>query len=218
MYIVYQPLFLPNVTLVQTQTNLHWLYRCLCETLLLIFKIRCEHSETSSEADMEVEESVSSRIKKLTNRRRNSNSFQSLAREIYDIKDLREAIWQCFILEIDESSKYLTQRHFSYLGSNTYEDLLTFRWECVVQEMLDHNPLLLETLLAVCLPRKSMNGPHFDVIYPEIGTVYGILMKRRCKDLSRVQRVISMSLAEEKVHQKVFYNCLINNELLFWDF
>lgn len=167
---------------------------------------------------MEVEESVSSRIKKLTNRRRNSSSFQSLAREIYEIKDLREAIWQCFILEIEESSKYLTQRHFSYLGSNTYEDLLTFRWECVVQEMLDHNPLLLETLLAVCLPRKSMNEPHFDVIYPEIGTVYGILMKRRCKDLSRVQRVISMSLAEEKVHQKVFYNCLINNELFWGDF
>lgn len=108
---------------------------------------------------MEVEESVSSRIKKLTNRRRNSRFFQSLAREIYEIKDLREAIWQCFILEIEESSKYLTQRHFSYLGSNTYEDLLTFRWECVVQEMLDHNPLLLETLLAVCLPRKSMNEP-----------------------------------------------------------
>lgn len=206
MYIVFQPLFLPNATLVKTQTN------------LLNFKIRCEHSETSSEADMEVEESVSSWIKKLTKRRRNSSSFQSLAREIYEIKDLREAIWQCLILEIEESSKYLTQRHFSYLGSNTYEDLLIFRWESVVQEILVDNPILLETLLAVCLPRKSMNEPHFDVIYPEIGTVYGILMKRTCKDLSRVQRVISMSLAEEKVHQKVFYNYLIKNELLFWDF
>lgn len=180
------------------------------------FKIRCEHSETSSEADIEVEDSVSSRIKKLTNRRRNSSSFQSLARDIYEIKDLREAIWQCFILEIEESSKYLTQRHFSYLGSNTYEDLLTFRWECVVQEMLDHNPLLLETLLAVCLPRKSMNEPHFDVIYPEIGTVYGILMKRRCNDLSRVQRVISV-ISKGKGASKGIYNCLNNNELFGGD-
>lgn len=48
--------------------------------------------------------------------------------------------------------------------------------------MFDYNFFLLEILFVVCFFRKLMNELYFDVIYLEIGIVYGIFMKRRCKD------------------------------------
>ena len=39
-------------------------------------------------------------------------------------------------------------------------------------------------------------------ISKEIGLIYGVLM-RRCHNLSRIQRVVTMAMAEENVRQKV---------------
>lgn len=69
--------------------------------------------------------------------------------------------------------------------------------------MLRFQPLLTDVLLAVSTSKKNIQSDnHYSSITKEFGLIYGILMKRRYKDLSRIQRVMAMALADEKVHQK----------------
>ena len=74
----------------------------------------------------------------------------------------------------------------------------------MVREMVDFNPLLLDVLLSASTSaKKQRSADHYKQIVPECGLVYGILMKRRFQDMSRIQRFISLALANERVHQKV---------------
>jgi hypothetical protein len=50
---------------------------------------------------------------------------------------------------------------------------------------------------------KQNDEKHYVEASKEIGLIYGVLMKRRCQNLSRIQRVVTMAMAEENVHQKV---------------
>lgn len=106
-------------------------------------------------------------------------SLKHMAEKILDNQDLRNQIWKCFLLEIQESAKYMTQRRYSYLSDTTYEGLLAFKWSDVVKEMEQFNPLLLEVLLAVCVNQKVEKD--MAKLVPELGIIYGILMKRRFK-------------------------------------
>lgn len=98
----------------------------------------------------------------------------------------------------------MTQRRLSCLSDTGYLALVSFDWITVIQEMLDSNPLILDVLLsATTSSKKQRSVEHFKNIVPECGLVYGIIMKRRFKDMSRIQRFISLALANERVHQKV---------------
>ena len=90
----------------------------------------------------------------------------------------------------------------SYLSKIDFEGIRNFQWEKNIEEMYVQQRQLLQVLLTVCT-NKSENDQHFMQTGKELGLIYGILMKRRCKKLSRVQRVVSISLADERVHQKV---------------
>lgn len=83
-------------------------------------------------------------------------------------------------------------------------NLVNFNWLYITNEMLRFQPLLMDVLLSVSTPRRNIdNDDHYKSSIPELGLIYGILMKRRYKDLSRIQRFIAIALADEKVHQKV---------------
>ena len=58
-------------------------------------------------------ESVKSQIRKLARSTKNGCSFRSLAREIYGVKALKEEIWHCFMLDIEDSLN-LQRRHLKY--------------------------------------------------------------------------------------------------------
>lgn len=92
----------------------------------------------------------------------------------------------------------------SYLSQIDFEAMRTFQWEKIVEEMYVQQRQLLQVLLTVCTSsNKSEDDQHYLHAGKEVGLIYGILMKRRCNKLSRVQRVVSISLADERVHQKV---------------
>jgi hypothetical protein len=132
-----------------------------------------------------------------------------IAQMIFCMDRLKQALWVQFLLQIEENSKYLTQRKLSYLSDTSYTGLVNFEWDSVVGEMIDINPQLVEVLLAVSTSRKHMSSSeHYSLLSKELELIYGILMKRRFKDLSRIQRMVAMTLADEKVHQKVYIVCV----------
>ena len=90
----------------------------------------------------------------------------------------------------------------SYLSEIDFEGMRNFQWEKIIEEMYVQQRQLLQVLLTVCT-NKSEDDQHFMQTGKELGLIYGILMKRRCKKLSRVQRVVSICLADERVHQKI---------------
>ncbi|WAR12559.1 hypothetical protein MAR_026739, partial [Mya arenaria] len=65
-----------------------------------------------------------------------------------------------------------------------------------------------DVLLAVSLPSgKIGNTKATEALVPVIGTAYGMLMKQRYHELSAVQKMVSIVLANEQTHQKVvFFN------------
>ena len=77
----------------------------------------------------------------------------------------------------------------SYLSEIDFEGMRNFQWEKIIEEMYVQQRQLLQVLLTVCT-NKSEDDQHFKQTGKELGLIYGILMKRRCKKLSRVQRVV----------------------------
>lgn len=73
------------------------------------------------------------------------DSVDVLAKKIYCIQSLRQNIWKLFISQLEDDSKYSTQRRASYLSDTGYSALVSFDWTSVVREMVDFNPLLLLT-------------------------------------------------------------------------
>lgn len=70
--------------------------------------------------------------------------------------------------------------------------------------MIKKQTFLTEILLAVSFPTGKIGSTTVtEAIVPVLGCVYGMLMKQRFHELSRLQRVISMALANEQTAQKV---------------
>lgn len=109
-----------------------------------------------------------------------------------------------FLQKNEDDAKCITEIRLTYLCFTLYDNLVYFNWLCITNEMLRIQPLLLDVLLSVSTTRKNIdNDDHYKSSIPELGFIYGILLKRRYKDLSRIQRFITKAFADEKVHQKV---------------
>lgn len=113
-------------------------------------------------------------------------------------------LWKLFFAEIHENKKYMCIKGHSYLSQIDFEAFRSFQLGKIIEEMYVQQRQLLQVLLTVCTStNKSENDEHYMHVVKEVGLMYGILMKRRSNALSRVQRVVSISLADEGLHQKV---------------
>jgi hypothetical protein len=123
-----------------------------------------------------------------------------------NVKTLKECIWTLFLLELCEDATHMCQKRQSYLSHVDFDGLRLFQWVGVIEEMALYQPRLLDVLTTLATNNNQLssgNQQHFKGLAREVGMVYGILMKRRCHFLSRIQRVVSMTLSDENVHQKV---------------
>ncbi|XP_052809488.1 uncharacterized protein LOC128237953 [Mya arenaria] len=74
-----------------------------------------------------------------------------------------------------------------------------------MEELHTKQPLLAEVLLAVTLPTSKIgHSSATNSLVPVIGAIYGMLMKQRFHELSLVQKVVTITLANEQTHQKVY--------------
>lgn len=86
-----------------------------------------------------------------------------------------------------------------------FSDLDEFKWDQVISELLNEQQILAKVLLDVCLPTSKIGTAKcVDRLVPVVSTIYGILMKTMYQELTPVQKIISMTLANEQAHQKVY--------------
>ena len=73
-----------------------------------------------------------------------------------------------------------------------------------MSELCTSHSSLAHDLLASTIPRKFIgNEGHVQKLKNQLGMIYSRIMKARLKDLSRAQRVVAVTLLNEKAHQKV---------------
>ena len=88
----------------------------------------------------------------------------------------------------------------SILAHKTSADLSTFSWRKIVQEMKEKFPMLLVVLCGIML---GANGS-YETILPQLGMIYGLAMKTRNRELSLVQKMVSVCMFDAVSDAKVF--------------
>lgn len=104
----------------------------------------------------------------------------------------------------------------SALCQKQYSDISCFNWEGIITELVNQQPILAEVLLAVALPAAKIgNSQALKSVMPVIGTVYCMLMKQRYHELSALQKIVAITLANEQTNQKVTTCVLILFEVAY---
>lgn len=127
-----------------------------------------------------------------------------IASAILKIPCLHDTLKVMILHDIEEDARKSASRKHSVLKSGNFTDLNSFSWDRILQEMVEKQSLLTEVLLSVAMPSSRIGSSKAtESLVPMLGCVYAILMKARFHELSAVQRVLSLALANEHTHQKV---------------
>ena len=92
----------------------------------------------------------------------------------------------------------------SSLMKKDYHDLATFQIDNIMDEMVAKFPDLFILLIHIMLPPADrIDHGRIAEIMPRLAMIYAIVLQTRLRDLSRMQRVISMCLTDNICNQKV---------------
>ena len=90
----------------------------------------------------------------------------------------------------------------SLLRDKTFAAMKNFAFEKIIQEVDEKCPDLLDVVVSVCAPGKSL-AKGVQQRIPAIGTIVGILMHQHNRELNLVQRVNTILLATGHAEKKV---------------
>lgn len=137
--------------------------------------------------------------------------LEKLVKIMFSIECLSEAITTFLINQIKNEVTKLTSKQpdcMSILRSNKYSDLEHFSWFPIMNELTTKLPLLAGFMMALSsnvvninLTDLTKNVP--NEIIKRLCMAYVIMMQGRCKDLSLVQRVITVLLLDNICDSKV---------------
>lgn len=88
----------------------------------------------------------------------------------------------------------------SVLMEKDFKALETVKFEDVLIEFQEKFPELLDMIVAIMLPKDETLIAN---VVPLLAMIYGIIMQTRHHELSRMQRVVSMCLADNICDQSV---------------
>ena len=92
----------------------------------------------------------------------------------------------------------------SVLMKKDFEALQTLSFHDVIHEMINKMPELLRFLIVIMLPKKKRNSNEAKAaIVPKLAMIYAIIMQNHCHELSRMQRINAMLLADDIADQGV---------------
>jgi len=100
----------------------------------------------------------------------------------------------------------LNKKHgfVSTLMNKKFDDLVSFSWSDFVLKESEQFPLLMKLLLCMMIPFNVRNmESKITSIIPRLGMIYGIVAQGRNHELSKVQRIMSVNLADNIADQKV---------------
>ena len=146
----------------------------------------------------------SSKLKTIANYTRNT---ELIAATLLSIPSLRSELLNQLFRTIGERPKLMTNRihgEISVLMKKNREHLKNFKIVNIINEMLARFPELVILLLRLMIPDKSMTDhSKIEVVLPKLAMIYSIVMQTRHRDLSAMQRVVSLCLMDNVVDQKV---------------
>jgi hypothetical protein len=124
-----------------------------------------------------------------------------IASTVGGINAIRQQFIDKLLNEIKQQCKKLCARSSpSVLRKNGFSGMTEFDWPNLISEMTTNCPLLLDVILAAMNhePTEPINN-----IAPRIGMCYAIIMQTRNHELSLVQRMNTILLAEGNARKKV---------------
>lgn len=122
-----------------------------------------------------------------------------IASKVMMINETRKALEKMFKDDLDSDAALITNNK-SVLYRKSFEDLQSFQWGDIVSEK---QPTLANILLAV-MSKKMVTIENLpEILVPNLGLLYSILMQERYRSLSLVQRVLAVVLKDEQTHEKV---------------
>ena len=132
----------------------------------------------------------------------------AIAQCVTKIKPLKLAVENRILFEMENSAaSNCIRSKSSYLYPKDYHSLRDFSFNDLYLELIEKQPFLLKCLLAIAIPTTKVIAnditQNLDDLIPRLSFIYGSLMSVRFKELSRLQRTVSVVLMEENVHEKV---------------
>lgn len=122
-----------------------------------------------------------------------------IASKVMMINETRKALEKMFKDDLDSDAALITNNK-SVLYRKSFEDLQSFQWGDIVS---GKQPTLANILLAV-MSKKMVTIENLpEILVPNLGLLYSILMQERYRSLSLVQRVLAVVLKDEQTHEKV---------------
>ena len=110
---------------------------------------------------------------------------------------LKNIVSQC-----EDVAKFTRPHTPSLLRDKTFAAMKNFAFEKIIQEVEEKCPDLLDVVVSVCAPEKSL-AKGVQQRIPAIGTIVGMLMHQHNRELNLVQRVNTILLAAGHAEKKV---------------
>lgn len=137
-----------------------------------------------------------------------NDTTNKIASNILSIECIKKNIIHHLSQESRQTAQHMNRRkHFyvSQLMEKKIENLKDINWYSIVEELLTFFPELFVCLLSILLePHKMSSYTHIQRVVPRLGMVYAILIQGRNKELSLVQRMMSLLLFDNILYQKVY--------------
>ena len=117
---------------------------------------------------------------------------------IYSVSSLKTIFKANILKELSEKCTELCKKNTpSILRKNQYPDMASFDWNSVLIEISQRCPILLDVMTTTIGSKLTPNT------IPSICLCYGILMQKRNHDLSLIQRINTILLAEGNAKKQV---------------
>ena len=133
-------------------------------------------------------------------------SASHVAKVALSVLPVRDAIVNVLTDELaikPDSMQNVKHGKVSVLMRKDFNDMTHTSMCDVVEEFIAEFPELFRLVLSIMHGQKDLTSETLRTLIPRLGMIYSIMMQTRIPSLSRLQRVLTMALADQICNQKV---------------
>ena len=146
-------------------------------------------------------------LQSFTEKDRKGMLLQNLIEKIHSLLTSADKSEALVLKDISEKALKMASKKWGFVSclcQKGYENLVSFSWFDIINELLEQHPSLARILFTLfSIPNSHFEAEKFEAVVPRIGIIYAIIFQYNHLYLSRVQRIISALLLETVCHQKV---------------
>ena len=138
-----------------------------------------------------------------------TRDIKKIVKTFLSIPHVKQAIIDDISVEIGsvpETMRNKKKGFISVLMKKDTDHLQSVNFGLIVSEMKRKFPVLLQMLQSIMIPDSKREEDTFRAsLIPKLALIYGIVMQSRCHELSLMQRLVAMTLADNRCDQAVSY-------------